>query len=113
MTVSKRVQRLAAAALACTILAALPGQVHAKDEGLAIAQHNCARCHQISPDTKPKLEKPPPAPSFVDIANAPDKYPEAKLYAVLSGPHAKMAPFSFTAVERRSLIDYIHSLAKK
>ncbi len=110
MTGSKRLYTLAGA---LAILAATPGPARAEDEGLTIAQHNCVRCHQIAPDLKPELANPPPAPSFVTIANDPRRFPESKLFAVLSGPHAKMAPFAFTAIERRSLIDYIQSLAKK
>jgi hypothetical protein len=61
-----------------------------------------------------KPEKPinPQVPSFAAIANDREKYTDAKIAAVLTGPHAKMEPFAFTAIERESLMSYIKEQAK-
>ncbi|HVJ55864.1 MAG TPA: c-type cytochrome [Aliidongia sp.] len=89
-----------------------PCGAFAAGEGEELAQHHCAKCHEIAPGVKPETPNAA-APSFAAIAGDPKKYPEARIFAVLSGPHAKMEPYAFTAIERQSLIAYIQSQAKK
>ena len=102
--------------IACTALAAAtmlglaPSTASAGNEdGKALAQRYCVKCHEIAPGVKPETPINPEAPSFVTIAGDPKTYPTKKLAAVLKGPHAKMEPHAFTAIERQNLIAYIKS----
>jgi mono/diheme cytochrome c family protein len=89
-----------------------PRAGYAEEEGPTLAHRYCVKCHEIAPGVKPETPLNPAAPSFVTIAKDPQKFPESKIAAVLTNPHAKMEPFAFTADERQSLIAYIKGLAK-
>ncbi|HEY0341904.1 MAG TPA: cytochrome c [Steroidobacteraceae bacterium] len=71
-----------------------------------IARKYCATCHEVTPGVAPRNPSAH-APSFLTISNDPRSGTPDNLAHVISQSHASMPPFSLTATERQSLINYI------
>jgi mono/diheme cytochrome c family protein len=76
-------------------------------EGLAVAQQVCSRCHVIGRGQVPSLNSR--APTFSELATAPGMT-VAALTVALTTPHAGMPMFMFTADQRQDVIAYILGL---
>jgi mono/diheme cytochrome c family protein len=76
-------------------------------EGLAVAQQVCSRCHVIGRGQVPSLNSR--APTFSELATAPGMT-VAALSVALTTPHAGMPMFMFTADQRQDVIAYILGL---
>ena len=76
-------------------------------DGLALAQQVCSRCHA----TVPELDRSPnpKAPRFADLAATPGVTGTALMVA-LTTPHVGMPMFTLTAGQRDDIIAYMLSL---
>lgn len=76
-------------------------------QGHALARQWCAGCHQVEPGGAMNEV----APSFLTVANDPNRTPE-RLRSWLFSPHPDMPDFNLTYQEIRAIIAYLESLQK-
>jgi mono/diheme cytochrome c family protein len=95
---------LAVAAAVAGVLAGVPAARAGADEGAAIADQWCARCHVVRPDQPVAVAG---VPSFADIGVRLD---DAAIRAALFSPHPPMPEFDLSSRRVDDVIDYIRSL---
>ena len=81
------------------------------DEGLAIAQEHCSRCHGIGRIDESPLEQAPP------FRRLHERYPieqlgEAFAEGIVVG-HSEMPPFEFQPPQIEALLAYLASLEQR
>ena len=89
-----------------------PRNIESVNEGRAVAERVCARCHSVGPTGKSPNPKSPPFRTIVARHGA-DHLPGALFLDGTVLRHPGMPQFEFQTVEVDGLIAYIRSLARK